>query len=99
MLRQKKYIQPLTEFFLDFFQKSLTIRFDVPEGQDCGIETENGQKPHLKRRALANDPLVLTAVEIFNGQVGDIRTGPRFRKKKEQEESPETNSQAETPTE
>jgi len=99
LLRQKKYIQPLTEFFLDFFQKSLTIRFDVPEGQDCGIETENGQKPHLERRALANDPLVLTAVEIFNGQVGDIRTGPRFRKKKEQEESPETNSQAETPTE
>lgn len=99
LLRQKKYIQPLTEFFLDFFQKNLTIRFDVPEGQDCEIAAENGQKPHLERRALANDPLVLTAVEIFNGQVGDIRTGPRFRKKSEQEKSPETTSPAEIPTE
>lgn len=99
LLRQKKYIQPLTEFFLDFFQKNLTIRFDVPEGQDCEIAAENGQKPHLERRALANDPLVLTAVEIFNGQVGDIRIGPRFRKKKEQEETPEAISPAETHTE
>ena len=98
LLRQKKYIQSLTEFFLDFFQKNLTIRFDVPEGQDCEITAENGQKPHLERRALANDPLVLTAVEIFNGQVGDIRIGPRFRKKNEQEQTPETTTPAETPT-
>lgn len=99
LLRQKKYIQPLTEFFLDFFQKNLTIRFDVPEGQDCEIAAENGQKPHLERRALANDPLVLTAVEIFNGQVGDIRIGPRFRKKNEQEKTPEAISPADTHTE
>jgi hypothetical protein len=27
-----------------------------------------------KRRALAKDPLVLTALDVFTGQVGDIRT-------------------------
>lgn len=81
LLRQKKYIKPLAEYVLDFFQENLTLRFDVPEGQECDISSENGKKPQLERRALANDPLVLTAVEIFNGQVGDIRIGPRFRKK------------------
>lgn len=85
MLRQKKYIKLLTEYLLDFFQKSLTIRFVVPEGHSCDIENGNGQKPHEERRALANDPMVLTAVEIFNGQVGDIRIGPRFRTKVEEE--------------
>ncbi len=85
MLRQNQYIKPLTEYLLDFFQKSLTVRFVVPEGQSCDVDGENGQKAHEERKALANDPLVITAIEIFNGQVGDIRTGPRFRNSVEED--------------
>ncbi|WP_051305701.1 DNA polymerase III subunit gamma/tau [Desulfogranum mediterraneum] len=79
LLRKREYIQPLTEYFLDFFQENLQIRFSVPEGQDCDIQDSNGQRPHQERKALAQDPLVVTALEIFNGQLGDIRTGQRFR--------------------
>ncbi|KAF0188472.1 MAG: DNA polymerase III subunit [Desulfobulbaceae bacterium] len=68
----------ITEYVLDFFQKDLSVRFVLPD-QSCG-ETREGQASPLKERhQLANDPLVLMTAEIFNGQIGDIRVGSRFR--------------------
>ncbi len=86
LLKNKEYLSPLTEFALDFFQESFSVRFEVPDGQACEVNPQNGKVPQQERKALANDPLVLTALEIFNGQVGDIRIGPRFRKKLKVEE-------------
>ena len=78
VLRQKENHQLLTEFALDFFQKPLKIRFILPEIDDTP-EANGDDSPHRKRQQLVNDPLVIMAAEIFNGQVGDIRIGPRSR--------------------
>lgn len=78
LLRQKDNTKLLTEFVLDFFQKDLKLLFITPEKvEDKNLE--NGNSPHKLRQKLANDPLVLMATEIFNGQIGDIRVGPRSR--------------------
>lgn len=79
LLKSKDNINSLTEYALDFFQGSFQVRFKVPDGVGCEVDPENGVGPRKERQALANDPLVLTALEIFNGQIGDIRVGPRFR--------------------
>ncbi len=91
ILKEKQYISRLTEYVLDFFQENLTIRFIVPGGDGCEIDAENTQRPHQERKLLANDPLVIMAQEIFNGQVGDIRIGPRFRHTENVEESKSEN--------
>lgn len=78
MLRQKENHQLLTEFALDFFQKTLKVRFMLPEIDDS-VDANGDESPYKKRQQLANDPLVIMAAEIFNGQVGDIRIGPRSR--------------------
>jgi DNA polymerase III subunit gamma/tau len=78
VLCQKDNVKLLTEFVLDFFQKDLQLRFITPEKVE-GKESENGDSPHKLRQKLANDPLVIMATEIFNGQIGDIRVGPRSR--------------------
>jgi DNA polymerase-3 subunit gamma/tau len=78
VLRQKENHQLLTEFALDFFQKPLKVRFILPEIDDSP-DSGGDESPHRKRQQLANDPLVIMAAEIFNGQVGDIRIGPRSR--------------------
>jgi DNA polymerase-3 subunit gamma/tau len=63
---------------LDFFQKELSLRFVLPD--QGGDETSGGQESPLRERhLLANDPLVLMTAEIFNGQIGDIRVGEKFR--------------------
>jgi len=79
LLRNKENITPLTEFALDFFQENFRIRFYVPDSGGCDIDPANGNKVQQERQSLASDSLVLTAVDIFNGEVGDIRVGPRFR--------------------
>ena len=79
MLKQRNYASSLVEFVLDFFQENLTIQFIVPGSSACAIDLANGLAPQQERRALANDPLVLTALDVFTGQVGDIRIGPRSR--------------------
>ena len=78
VLRQKENVKLLTEFILDFFQKDLKLHFITPVK---GEEKENDtlDSPHKLRQKLANDPLVLMATEIFSGQIGDIRVGPRSR--------------------
>ncbi len=78
LLRKKENKKLLTEYTLDFFQKELKIRFILPD-LTADNDSENGDSPQKQRQQLANDPLVHMAVEIFNGQVGDIRIGPRFR--------------------
>jgi DNA polymerase-3 subunit gamma/tau len=78
VLRQKENHQLLTEFALDFFQKPLKIRFILPEIDETP-DANGDESPHRKRQQLVNDPLVVMAAEIFNGQVGDIRIGPRSR--------------------
>ncbi len=78
VLRQKENVKLLTEFVLDFFQKELTLNFITPEK----VETTDAKEldsPQRQRQKLANDPLVQMATEIFNGQIGDIRIGPRSR--------------------
>ena len=79
MLKQKGHVNTLTEFVLDFFQENLTIQFVVPGSNACAIDPASGLAPQQERRALANDPLVLTALDVFTGQIGDIRIGPRYR--------------------
>ena len=78
LLRSKENRILLTEFVLDFFQKELKVRFILPteENKNNGDDTDSPQK---QRHRLANDPLVQMAVDIFNGQIGDIRIGPRSR--------------------
>ncbi len=78
VLRQKANHQLLTEFSLDFFQQPIKIRFIVPEN-DNSANGNGEESPQRKRQELANDSLVLMTAEIFNGQVGDIRIGPRSR--------------------
>lgn len=79
LLKNREHLKPLTEFALDFFQQTFTIAFRVPETGGCEIDPTGSGNPQEERKALARDPLVLTALEVFNGQVGDIRVGPRFR--------------------
>lgn len=88
LLKSRENIKLLTEFALDFFQVNCRIRFVVPDSNDCAIDPANGISPLQERQALANDALVLTAVDIFNGEVGDIRIGPRFRKPVDEPEDP-----------
>jgi len=78
LLRQKENHQLLTEFALDFFQKPLKVRFILPKIDETA-DANGDETPHRKRQQLANDPLVVMAADIFNGQVGDIRIGPRSR--------------------
>ncbi len=73
-------LRPLTEFASDFFQESLQVRFKLPDASGCDGDPNSGAAVQKERQALENDPLVITATEVFNGQVGDIRVGPRFRK-------------------
>ncbi len=79
VLRQQDNQKLLTEFTLDFFQKPLKIRFILPEIDTSNGNSKTASSPHRKRQELANDPLVIMAAEVFNGQVGDIRVGPRSR--------------------
>ncbi len=78
VLRQQDNQKLLTEFTLDFFQKPLKIQFILPELDDPSGNPKS-DSPHRKRQELANDPLVVMAAEVFNGQVGDIRVGPNSR--------------------
>ena len=73
MLQQREHLLTLTEYVLDFFQDNLRIHFEVPGAVTCEINPANGMAPQQERRALANDPLVQTALDVFSGQVGDNR--------------------------
>jgi len=72
LLRQKENLQQLSNFAFEFFKKPLKITFIVPEIDDS-LDENGGESPQKKRQKLLNDPLVLMATEVFNGQVGDVR--------------------------
>lgn len=79
MLKQQEHLRKLTEFALDFFQEPLQVRIEEELSLSCDINPLTGRTPLEERKALASDPMVLTALEVFNGQLGDIRIGTRFR--------------------
>lgn len=79
LLRNKENRKLLTTFVLDFFQKDLSVRFILPDLTTNGDDESDDENPHLQRQQLVQNPLVQMTVEIFNGQVGDIRIGPRSR--------------------
>ena len=79
LLKNHENITLLTEFALDFFQVSFRISFVLPDSDACAVDPIKGVTPQQERQFLANDALVLTAVDVFNGEVGDIRVGPRYR--------------------
>jgi DNA polymerase-3 subunit gamma/tau len=79
LLGNKENLVRLTEFAMDFFQKELTVSFKVPNSSACATDSGSAAAVRQERQKLANDSLVLAAVDVFNGQVGDIRVGPRFR--------------------
>lgn len=72
LLRQRENHQLLNDFVFQFFKKPLKITFIVPE-IDNSVGENGGESPQRKRQQLLNDPLVLMATEVFNGQVGDVR--------------------------
>jgi DNA polymerase III subunit gamma/tau len=76
LLRSKENRILLTEFVLDFFQKELKVRFILPK-EDLNSNGDEADSPQKKRHRLATDPLVQMAVDVFNGQIGDIRIGPK----------------------
>jgi len=78
VLRQKEHRTLLTEYVSDFFQKPLKVVFVVPTNNENG-EDNGADSIYKKRQQLANDPLVLMAADVFNGEVGDIRIGPKWR--------------------
>ena len=79
VLQDPENVKFLTQFAQDFFQKELRVRISV-RGTAPGEEVADGQDElQEERRALANDPLVQVASEVFNAQVVGIRTGPRSR--------------------
>ena len=79
MLKQRANIKVLSEYLLDFFQQDLNVQFEVPGSNACAVDPANGLAAQNDRRALANDPLVLIALDVFTGQVGDIRIGAKYR--------------------
>jgi len=79
MLKNRENITLLTELALDFFQENFRISLVLPDSDACAVDPIKGITPQQERQALANDTLVLTAVDVFNGEVGDIRVGPRYR--------------------
>ncbi|SHO53144.1 DNA polymerase III subunit gamma/tau [Desulfopila aestuarii] len=79
LLRRKENKNQLTEFVLDFFQKELKVHFILPKVEDNPDEKNGVDSPQQKRQQLAHDPLTIMTAEIFHGQIGDIRIGPRSR--------------------
>jgi DNA polymerase-3 subunit gamma/tau len=79
LLGSRDNLVRLTEFAMDFFQEELKVAFKVPNSSGCDTDPDSAAAVRQERQKLANDSLVLAAVDVFNGQVGDIRVGPRFR--------------------
>jgi len=79
MLQLSENIKSLTEFSQDFFQRELKIRFKIRGTGDAAGNDQNNSTPQEDRRALGNDPLVQMTTDVLDGEVSNIRTGPRSR--------------------
>lgn len=79
ILQQPDNLKVLTEFAQDFFQQELRIKISA---RGYGGGKKEGEGPAAlqeERLALRRDPLAQLVAEVFNGHVGDVRTGPRSR--------------------
>ncbi|MEN8134489.1 MAG: DNA polymerase III subunit gamma/tau [Thermodesulfobacteriota bacterium] len=79
ILQQSDNLKILTEFAQDFFQQEWRVKVSANSagGSQGGGEGTAGLQE--ERVALRRDPLALLVAEVFNGYVGDVRTGPRSR--------------------
>ena len=78
LLQEHDNLKLLQSFALDFFQHDFRVVFKVRGAQ--AVEDGGGDEAEsllADRRVLANDPMVQMTAEIFGGQVGSIRTGPK----------------------
>jgi DNA polymerase-3 subunit gamma/tau len=79
ILQQADNLKIMTEFAQDFFQRELRIKIiGGGRGADKGGGDGSGALQE-ERVALRRDPLALLVAEVFNGHVGDVRTGIRSR--------------------
>ncbi len=80
LLQATDNLKNLTVFAQDFYQRELRLRIKVAGRNTITDKNGEGQAtPQQERRALANDPLVQMVLNIVDGEVAQIRTGPRFR--------------------
>jgi len=77
MLQTPEHMKTFVEYAQDFFQQEFKIQIRVRGSGD--INNNGNPVPQEERRALARDPLVQMATDIFDGRVVNIRTGPRSR--------------------
>ena len=77
MLQTPEHMKNFVEYVQDFFQQEFKIQIRVRGSGD--INSNGNPVPQEERRALARDPLVQMATDIFDGRVVNIRTGPRSR--------------------
>ncbi len=77
-LQEAKNIKLLAEYAQDFFQKELSIKIVVSDGGKAGLKGGGGEAQE-ERRALARDPRVEMVVEVMDGEIARILTGPRSR--------------------
>jgi DNA polymerase-3 subunit gamma/tau len=79
ILQQADNLKIMTEFAQDFFQQELRIKISA-RGRDADKGEGDGSGALQEERvALRRDPLALLVAEVFNGHVGDVRTGIRSR--------------------
>ncbi len=75
-LEEKENLHILTEFTQDFFQQDLRVIVRVI-GESK--ETVADDQTQHERQNLRNDPLVAMTLEVLDGRIADVRTGPRSR--------------------
>jgi|GEM_PF-5509167 len=75
-LEEKDNLHLMSEFAQDFFQRDLSLVVRV-----TGEKEESAADDHTQeeRRTLRNDPLVNMTLEVLDGRISDVRTGPRSR--------------------
>ena len=79
VLQEQDNLKLLHEFAQDFFQHEFRVVCNVRGSKSAAQDGDDLESPQEERKALAGDPLVQMATEIFSGQVAGIRTGPRSR--------------------
>lgn len=79
ILQSKENMKYLAEFIQDFFQHEIEVKIKIRGAELNGVHGGENGSPQEERRALANDPLVQTAIEVFDGNLVNIRTGSRSR--------------------
>ncbi|MEW6218216.1 MAG: DNA polymerase III subunit gamma/tau [Thermodesulfobacteriota bacterium] len=76
VLQDQENVRLIAGYLADFFQRELRVVIDTPAGipESAPAAATSGPDPGAERRALAAEPLVQAAVEIFGGAITEIRT-------------------------